>query len=167
MPGTRPQYKSLRKAADKGELSNEDIDNCVKRILRLVLNSHRMQQYKYSNHPDLHAHAQVTRQSASEGMVLLKNNETLPLHRAENVALFGVTSFNFIAGGSGSGYVNRAYTVSLEEGLSNAGFKVNPSTKKAFEDFKAAHKKVFKKSEGMAAMMNSSLPPEMIPLPFY
>ena len=163
MPGTRPQYKSLVKAADNGELSKADIDSCVKRILRLVLNSHRMGQYKYSNHPDLKAHAQVTRQSASEGMVLLKNNETLPLHAAENVALFGVTSFNFIAGGTGSGYVNRAYSVSLEEGLSNAGFKINPSAKKAFEDFKAAHKKAFNKSEGMAAMMNSTLPPEMIP----
>ena len=163
MPGTRAQYKSLKKAADKGELSMNDIDTCVKRILRLVLNSRRMEQYKYSNHPDLKAHALVTRQSASEGMVLLKNNELLPLQGIKNVALFGVTSFNFIAGGTGSGFVNTAYTVSLEEGLTNAGFEINPSTKKAFEDFKAAHKKVFKKSEGMAAMMNSSLPPEMIP----
>jgi beta-glucosidase len=163
MPGTRTQYKSLKKAADNGELSNEDIDSCVTRILRLVLNSHRMEQYKYSNHPDLKDHALVTRQSASEGMVLLKNNEILPLRGVKNIALFGVTSFNFIAGGTGSGFVNKAYTVSLEEGLSNSGFEINPSSKKAFEDFKAAHKKVFKKSEGMAAMMNSSLPPEMTP----
>lgn len=163
MPGTRAQYKSLKKAADEGALPMADIDTSVSRILRLILKSHRMQQYKYSNHPDLKAHALVARQSASEGMVLLKNNATLPLKGEKKVALFGTTSFRFIAGGTGSGSVNKAYTVSLEEGLTHAGYVIHPSTKKAFEDFKKAHEKAFKKGEGMLAMMNSSLPPEMIP----
>ena len=163
MPGTRAQYKSLMKAADAGNLPMADIDTSVSRILRLVLNSHRMQQYKYSNHPDLKAHALVARQSASEGMVLLKNNEILPLQGVKKVALFGVTSFRFIAGGTGSGNVNKAYTVSLEEGLANAGFAIDTSSRKAFDDFKAEHKKAFRKGERMMDMMNSTLPPEMIP----
>jgi beta-glucosidase len=162
-PGTGKQLQSLTKAYKKGELSQEDINTSVKRILTLVLNSRKMEPYHYSNHPDLKAHAQIARQAASGGMVLLKNDNTLPLKGVKNVALFGVTSFGFIAGGTGSGDVNEAYTVSLEEGLKNAGYEINGSAKKAFEVQKAAHAKAFKKPEGLAAMMNTGTPPEMIP----
>jgi beta-glucosidase len=122
-----------------------------------------MEPYRYSNHPDLQAHALVTRQAASEGMVLLKNNQALPLKGVKNVALFGVTSFGFIAGGSGSGNVNEAYTISLEEGLKIAGFEINSASKKAFEAHKAAHPKEFRKHEGMADLMNTTTPPELEP----
>ncbi len=162
-PGTKKQLKSLTKAAEKGELSEEDINTSVKRILKLIMNSRKMEQYKYSNKPDLQAHAQVTRQSASEGMVLLKNENTLPFKNVKNIALFGVTSFDFIAGGTGSGDVNEAYTVSLEEGLTNAGYLINASAKEAFEAHKAANVDAFIKSEGLAAMMDSRRPPEMKP----
>jgi beta-glucosidase len=162
-PGTRKQYKTLLKAAENSELPEEDIDRSVKRILQLIINSKKMEGYKYSNKPDLEAHAQVTRQSASEGMVLLKNEETLPLKGIKNVALFGITSFDFIAGGTGSGDVNEAYTVSLEEGLKNTGYEIVASTKEAFEAHKSANEKAFEKREGLAAMMNTERPPELIP----
>ena len=163
-PGTRKQFKTLRKAAEKGALSQEDIDISVKRILRLILSSRKMEPYAFSNQPDLEAHAAVTRQSAAEGMVLLKNEDALPLNSAKNIALFGVTSYDFIAGGTGSGDVNEAYTVSLEEGLTRAGFMINETARKAFEEHKAAHEKAFEKPEGtLAAMMNKYAPPELIP----
>ncbi len=162
-PGTRKQYKSLTKAAEKGELSEKDIDTSVSRILKLVLNSRKMKQYHFSNNPDLKAHAQVTRQSASEGMVLLKNNQTLPLEGIKNIALFGVTSYDFIAGGTGSGDVNESYTISLEEGLKNAGYEINELARKAFEAHKEANKKAFDKPEGLTSMMKKYSPPEMIP----
>jgi len=162
-PGTRKQHKALKKAAQNGELSEEDIDTSVKRILKLALNSRKMESYSYSNDPDLQAHAQVTRQSASEGMVLLKNDGILPLKGETNIALFGATSYNFIAGGTGSGNVNKAYTVSLEEGLKNAGFKINEAAKMVFEAHRAANAKAFEKPKGFAAMMVPFTPPEMNP----
>jgi len=163
-PGTKKQYKTLLKAAEDGELSEADIDTAVKRILSMIMNSQKMKGYEYSNNPDLEAHAKVTRNSATEGMVLLKNEAALPMTEAKNVALFGLFSYDFIAGGTGSGDVNEAYTISLEDGLKNAGYEINQSAKDAFEAHKAANAKAFEKPEGtLNAMMKSYTPPEFIP----
>ncbi|KAF5272605.1 hypothetical protein FQR65_LT17334 [Abscondita terminalis] len=84
-------------------------------------------QYKYSDKPALEQNALVTRNAATEGMVLLKNDKnTLPYPESSgNMALFGVTSYALITGGTGSGGVNNKHTVSLLEGLTNAGYKLN------------------------------------------
>ncbi len=162
-PGTKKQWNALKKAHKNGQLSEADINTSVKRILKLILQSKKMQNYQFDNKPDLQAHAKITRQSASEGMVLLKNENTLPIQDARNVALFGVTSYEFIAGGTGSGDVNEAYTVSLEEGLENAGFEINQKAKSIFEAHKAANQEAFVKPEGMNAMFQPYDPPEFLP----
>ena len=55
-----------------------------------------------------------------DGMVLLKNEDnTLPLKNTNSVALFGNSSYDIIAGGTGSGDVHRKYTVSLIDGFAN------------------------------------------------
>ena len=82
MPGRPDQKEALLKALEDGSLSIENVDTDVTRVLRLILQSPRFAQYAYSDKPDLKAHAEVTRASASEGMVLLKNtNNALPLAR--------------------------------------------------------------------------------------
>lgn len=160
-PGTKKQWNALIKAQKKGELSIKDIDTSVRRILKLILASKKIQRYPIGNNPDLKAHAAITRQSASEGMVLLKNEGGLPLPAGKNVALFGVTSYDFIAGGTGSGDVNEAYIVSLEEGLKNAGFTINDMAKNAFEKHKAANAKSFIRPQGMEAMTTPYNPPQI------
>ncbi len=135
-PGLDKQYNSIIAAVKDGSLDEKLIDRNVKRILNLIVRTPHFKGYKYSNKPDLAAHAAVTRQSATEGMVLLKNdNNTLPLKPScKKVALLGCTSYDFIAGGTGSGNVNRAYTVSLLEGLQNAGYQLDA---KLGSDYKA------------------------------
>jgi beta-glucosidase len=161
-PGTKKQWKALRKAAKNGTLSEKEINTSVRRILNLIVQSNKMKGYHYNNNPDLDDHAKITRQSATEGMVLLKNEQTLPIQNTiKNIALLGVTSYDFIAGGTGSGDVNEAYTVSLEEGLKNAGNIINEKAKQVFETHKAKHEEEFVKPEGFSAMTTPYFPPRM------
>ena len=160
-PGTKKQWDALEEGYENGSITEEAIDTAVSRILTLVFKSQKMQGYAYSEKPDLKAHAAITRKSASEGMVLLKNEATLPLAQNLNVALIGVTSYDFIAGGTGSGDVNEAYTVSLEEGLQNNGYTINKVSKKTYQDHKAANEEAFKKPEGINAMFSPFTPPQI------
>ena len=146
-PGYQKQYDDITAALEAGTLSIDDVDRNVRRILELIVKTPRFKGYQYSNKPDLKAHATITRESATEGMVLLKNeNNVLPLSpEIKNVALFGVTSYDFIPGGTGSGNVNRAYTVSLLDGLANAGFKVDPDIQKVYVDYLAQEEEKMKK----------------------
>lgn len=160
-PGTKKQWEALTEAAQAGTLSEIDIDRAARRILTLVFNSKKMQGYQYDENPDLEAHAQITRKSAAEGMILLKNDGVLPLNSNLNVALLGVTSYDFIAGGTGSGDVNEAYSVALEEGLTNVGFIINQKAKEAYISHRDANPKGYKKPEGMEAIFSPFTPPEI------
>ena len=162
-PGYQKQYDQIIAALEDGSLAMEDVDRDVRRVLELIVRTPRFAGYKYSNKPDLKAHAAVTRQSATEGMVLLKNdNNVLPLSPDQKkVALFGVTSYDFIPGGTGSGNVNRAYTVSLLDGLENAGFEVDPSLEKTYEKYikkeEDKRRKALEKQKGKGAANWASL----------
>ncbi len=160
-PGTKKQWKALEEAAEEGTLSESEINTATRRILQLIMRSKKMQNYKYGNNPDLDAHAKITRQSASEGMVLLKNEQALPISNAKNIALLGVTSYGFIAGGTGSGDVNEAYSISLEQGLENAGYTINKKAKELFESHKANNEEAFIQPEGLDAMTNPYFPPRI------
>ncbi len=134
-PGRQTQYNDIIKGVNDGSLSIEDVNLCCKRILNLVVQSPTFKGYKYTNKPDLKAHADVTRQSATEGMVLLENNGALPMKNVKNIAVFGNAAYSWIAGGTGSGDVNRAYTVNLIEGLKNAGYIPNEALKTSYEQW--------------------------------
>ena len=173
-PGKAEQFDSIVAGVKSGKLSEADLDRNVQRILNLIEKSPRYQGYQYSNKPDLKAHAEVTRQSAAEGMVLMKNGGVLPFtENFKNVALYGITSYDFIAGGTGSGNVNHAYVVSLLDGLKNGGYTVSDDLKTAYEtylnDCKAAKEKEIaemEKKDKQAAMlarfMPGSLPAEKL-----
>ena len=125
-PGNEVEMKRLLEAAASGEISMEEIDRNVRRMLEYIVRTPRFKGYKFSNRPDLKAHAQVAREAATEAMVLLKNEGgVLPLKGDEKIALYGVASYDLIAGGSGSGNVNKEYVRSLEEGLQMGGFSVD------------------------------------------
>lgn len=128
MPGTILQYNAILKAVKDGTLDEKIIDRNAARVVDLILESPTHKKYAYTDQPNLKADAALSRKAAAEGMVLLQNNNNaLPLTNTtqKQVALFGNTSYDIIAGGTGSGDVNKAYTISLEQGLLNAGFTID------------------------------------------
>jgi beta-glucosidase len=71
------------------------------------------------------AHRSLAREAAGEGIVLLKNEgEILPLKKGSRVALFGAGASATVKGGTGSGDVNERDSVTVYQGLVNAGFQV-------------------------------------------
>jgi len=155
MPGNPNQNKAILEAAKAGKLDVKVLDKNVERILNIILQSPKFKGYKISNKPDLKAHAEVSRQVASEGMVLLKNdNSTLPISdNIKKIAAFGNTSYEIITGGTGSGDVNEAYSVPLVEGLQNAGLSVEENLKILYEAYLKAAKAGRQRSRGF--MMGS------------
>ena len=122
------------------------LDENIAGILKVILKTPTFNAYQYSNHPDLKQHAQVSREAAAESMVLLKDNgNALPIKNSASVAVFGNHAYDLIAGGTGSGDVNKAYAVSLAEGLTNAGYKTDKDVQQAYvtylKDYTAKHPK--------------------------
>lgn len=142
MPGTPDQYQVLLAAARSGELPEAVIDESVARILRVVQRTPSARGYQPTDDPDLEAHAELARRVAAQGIVLLQNgNDALPIADATApLAAFGKSSYDFIAGGSGSGEVNGAYTVSLVEGLEAAGYRLHEATSVAYKQHIANEK---------------------------
>ncbi len=146
MPGSPQQEQTILEAINNGSLSMAELDRNVLRILDIYQQTISMKKYQPSNKPDLEQHKTVARQAATEGMVLLKNEgNTLPLDQQNcKAGLFGIGSYITIAGGTGSGDVNKAYVISIVDGLKNAGVKLDPEIDNTFTNYikeqKAAQK---------------------------
>ncbi len=83
---------------------------------------------------------QIARVAATEGMVLLRNeNDILPIPKGTAIALYGAGAAHTIKGGTGSGDVNSRKTVSILEGLTNAGYQI--VTKSWLDAYDAAYAK--------------------------
>lgn len=124
-PGQPAQVNEIIEGVKSGKLDIADVDRNVRRMLEYIVKTPSFKKYPASNNPDFVAHAAITRQSANEGIVLLKNNGTLPWKNGniKTVALFGENSYDFLSGGTGSGCVHPPYVVDMLEGLKNAGIK--------------------------------------------
>ena len=150
-PGNQNEIDRILAAVNDGTISQEELDRNVRNMLTYIVRTPRFAGYKFSNKPDLKAHAAVARKAAAEAMVLLRNEGgALPLKGTEKVALYGVGSVDFVAGGTGSGNVNKAYVVTMEEGLRNAGFQLNQS----LVEFYNAHNAYTKAKNRLTASNN-------------
>ena len=116
--------KNLIPALHNGEITEKQIEDKVRRILRMIV---RM---GFLDHPQLDSSipendpesAKTALAVAEEGIVLLKNdNKTLPLDRAgvKKIAVLGPNAHPGVPAGWGSSYVNPFYAVSVLDGLLN------------------------------------------------
>ena len=160
MPGMPTQSQAIVAAVKSGKISQKQLDENVTRILNIILKTPEFKKYQFSSAPNLKKDAEITRSAAAQGMVLLKNDDhALPLRAGKNVALFGNISYDLIAGGTGSGDVHKAYTISLVQGLENGGYKVNDNVKNAYETYLKDAKAKQPRRTGLSFFM----PPPVIP----
>jgi beta-glucosidase len=150
MPGRADQTQAILAALKSGQLTTAQLDINATRVLEMVLKSPTFKGVKFTSQPALKANAAVARQAAAESMVLLRNEgKALPLAPGQKVAMFGNTSYNLVAGGTGSGDVNRAYTISPAQGLTTAGYAVDAAVSQAYAQYLKTEKAKLPKTKGI------------------
>ena len=161
-PGMQVEIDRIIAAVKAGEISQEQLDKNVRNMLTYIVKTPRFNKYQYSNKPEIEAHAKLVREAAPEGMVLLENNGVLPLNGVKTVALYGTGSYDFIAGGTGSGNVNKPYIRNVAEGLADNGFEVNQDIQKWYEQYIAYAKTTNKNNGGLSGvLLGEAVIPEM------
>ena len=161
-PGMQVEIDRIIAAVNAGEISQEQLDKNVRNMLTYIVKTPRFNKYQYSNKPEIEAHAKLVREAAPEGMVLLENNGVLPLQGVKKVALYGTGSYDFIAGGTGSGNVNKPYIRNVAEGLADNGFEVNQDIQKWYEQYIAYAKTTNKNNGGLSGvLLGEAVIPEM------
>ncbi len=137
MSGSEDEYKQLKVALKNKTLDESTLDRNLVYNMKLKLVSPGMTGYSPSLKPDLEAHAKLARKAAGEGIVLLKNeNMTLPIKKKKTVAVFGKISYHQIEAGTGSGGIrSNKYSISVNEGLKSAGFRVLKEMEKSYMAF--------------------------------
>ena len=158
-PGNQNEIDRIIAGVQDGTISQEELDRNVRNMLTYIVRTPRFKGYEYTNKPDLKAHAEVARKAAGESIVLLRNNGALPLAGSEKVALYGVSAIDFVAGGTGSGDVNKAYVVNMVEALDGAGFTLE----KALRDFYFAYLKYDKAKSKLSGNGGSWFSPRRTP----
>ena len=139
-PGNQNEIDRIVAGVQDGSLDIKDVDRNVRRMLEYIVKTPSFKKYKFSNKPDLKAHAAVARRAAGEAMVLLRNEGVLPLKGGQKMALYGVSALDFVAGGTGSGDVNKAYVVNMEDAMTAAGFTLDKNLSDYYKSFIAYDK---------------------------
>ncbi|MFD2647173.1 glycoside hydrolase family 3 C-terminal domain-containing protein [Devosia albogilva] len=123
MPGPpRDRGEKLVAAVEAGEVSRDTIRGRVRSILSVMewtgaLNDHRPFQERAEDRPE---HRRLIRRAGAEGMVLLKNQNILPLAPGQRVAVIGPNAKAAQIMGGGSSQLNPHYRVSPWQGLVEA-----------------------------------------------
>ena len=131
------EYNELKNALQNKTLDESTLDKNLVYNMQLKQNSPRAKGHIPSLKPDLEAHAKIALEAASEGMVLLKNeNNALPLKEEKTVAVFGKIAYHMIEAGTGSGGIrSNKYAISVNQGLKNAGLNVLEEMEKSYTAF--------------------------------
>lgn len=117
MPGgSRYMEKAALKAVKNGELDEGLIDRAVERILNLVNRGTKIQPYEV----DFDSHHSLAREIATEGAVLMKNEDNiLPLDEHDTV-IIGYMAEHIRYQGSGSSHINPTRLTNVIDSMPNA-----------------------------------------------
>jgi beta-glucosidase len=124
MPGpARWMGDSLLDELKAGRVSEETVNDKVRRLLRLMIRTNSLDTHeaKPEEALDRPEHRVLLREVAAESIVLLKNeNAILPISQVEKVAVIGYNATTALIQGGGSAGVRPHYKVTPFEGISKA-----------------------------------------------
>ncbi|MGC8820778.1 MAG: beta-glucosidase [Fervidobacterium sp.] len=148
----KDERDDIREAVERGELTEEEINERIRNILNILIRTPGFRKYNYSNAPDLEKHAEVSYEAGCEGVVLLKNNDVLPFSKNTPIALFGTGQIETVRGGTGSGETYPPYTINFLDGLFERGLNVDVKLadfyRKKIEELRSGDYKVTKGNWG-------------------
>jgi len=104
MPGPQDLHiQAVVEAVRSGELDETDLNESVRRILRIVF---KAKETRKEGVFDIDDHHTLARKIAAEGMVLLKNDGVLPLMGQQHIAVIGRSAEKAHFQGGGSSHIN-------------------------------------------------------------
>lgn len=160
MGGRPEQTTHILECLQNGTLKMEDLDRACTKLLELIVKTPAFHGNTPTYKLNLEAHAQTARDCAADGMVLLKNNGVLPFQPAKT-ALFGVYSYDMISGGNGAAFVQAPYVISLDQGLQNAGFELDPKLEKLYKGYDAFISEDLKNNHKVNVHVGDAQKPEL------
>lgn len=162
MPGSGGvNDRKIIKAVQNGTLSERELDRAVECVLRLVLRAQKGTGTKAPSF-DRNSHSQISRETARECMVLLKNEEEiLPLKQTEKIAFIGEFAKKPRYQGGGSSHVNASRVVSAMDavdGMANISYSRGYDTEKETADEALEQEAVSAARSSDAAVIFAGLP---------
>lgn len=122
MPGgSEYMEKAAARAVKDGSLDEANIDESVRRILKLVFRANEV--LKSSHTCDYEKHHDIARKAAEQGAVLLKNQEgILPLNHTQRLAVIGSMAKSIRYQGAGSSHINPKHLSQPLDSIKGAEF---------------------------------------------
>lgn len=107
--------KAVVEAVERGELTMDELDACVRRVLELVAKG---QEITFgATTVDFDAHHALAREAAAQGIVLMTNDGTLPIAAGQKIGVIGEFARTPRFQGGGSSQVNATRTPSALDTL--------------------------------------------------
>lgn len=112
---------ALKEAVENGQVPVEVIDDKVRRILTAMIKSNVLSDDRYDGEFISERNFETARKVAEEAVVLLKNDDVLPLDKTslKSIAVIGENAALEQASGGGSSAIKAKYEITPLEGLNN------------------------------------------------
>lgn len=164
-PGAPDQVRTIIEAVRNNELPEAILDKSIERILSVILKTAAFKQYDFSDYPDLESNSELSREAATESMVLLKNNHgTLPFCKdIKRIAVFGNSGYKMFTGGLGSALVKPANENSIDEGLKNAGYILDDELKADYLEYIDNYNQAHPRGHYIKELFEPTPPAPMLP----
>ncbi|MBR6308848.1 MAG: glycoside hydrolase family 3 C-terminal domain-containing protein [Lachnospiraceae bacterium] len=114
--------KELKKAYEKGEITDADLDKWAGAVLKNFVSLH--EKLEDNVEVDFKAHNDLARKLEDECAVLLKNEGALPISKDREIIIVGELADNMRFQGGGSSHINATFKKNAIESLQDAGYTV-------------------------------------------